>query len=213
MEKWFSLSGEDFDQLNPNTKTCPIFRSKYDAELSKKIYGSHPIILREPTEGTPEENPWGIDFDRMFDMSTDSGLFRDSIPNDGNAYLPLYEAKLIHQFDHRWATYVSSGIKVDTVDSSIEQKLNFEYKINPKSWIEEKHILAQIARVPTPLSKAYTTGDSQLGLYTLGSWVEESVGEVLFQEPKQTVIEAGGSIFEKLPDNPKTWRNSKVKTE
>lgn len=46
-------------------------------------------------------NPWGIRFMRMLDMANDSHLFRD---RPGEGLLPLYEAKMIHQFDHRWAT-------------------------------------------------------------------------------------------------------------
>jgi hypothetical protein len=34
-------------------------------------------------------------------MSNDSHLFADT---GGEGMLPLYEAKLIHQFGHRWAT-------------------------------------------------------------------------------------------------------------
>jgi very-short-patch-repair endonuclease len=66
-------------------------------------------------------NPWGISFLRMFDMSNDSHLFRtrDELEAAGFAlqgnhfvrgderYLPLYEAKMMHQFTHRWATYTA----------------------------------------------------------------------------------------------------------
>jgi hypothetical protein len=34
----FTLAAEDFSCLNPNTRTCPIFRSRADAELTRRIY-------------------------------------------------------------------------------------------------------------------------------------------------------------------------------
>jgi hypothetical protein len=34
----FSLSAEDLALINPNTRTTPVFRTKVDAELTKKIY-------------------------------------------------------------------------------------------------------------------------------------------------------------------------------
>ncbi|HFQ92495.1 MAG TPA: hypothetical protein ENK32_00670, partial [Anaerolineae bacterium] len=37
-ERRFTLSAADIALLNPNTRTCPIFRSRRDAELTKAIY-------------------------------------------------------------------------------------------------------------------------------------------------------------------------------
>ena len=64
------------------------------------------------------ENPWGVQFRQgLFNMTSDSHLFHtreqleadggqstgNDFRKDGTEYLPLYEAKLIHHFDHRWA--------------------------------------------------------------------------------------------------------------
>lgn len=93
----FYLSKSDFELLNPNTKTCPIFRSQQDFTLTKKIYSSFPILIDEKLN--PSEANYG--FFTMFHMTNDSGLFaREEINN-----LPLYEAKMFSQFDHRYATY------------------------------------------------------------------------------------------------------------
>jgi hypothetical protein len=96
--KRFSLSNEDFALLNPNTLTCPIFRTRADATLTKKIYHGTGILINERTN----ESPWGVKFLTMFHMSNDSGLFRTKSEPD---YLPLYEAKMVHQYDHRFGTY------------------------------------------------------------------------------------------------------------
>ncbi|WP_442763312.1 Eco57I restriction-modification methylase domain-containing protein [Malikia spinosa] len=42
----FTLSASDFALLNPNTRTCSVFRSNADAELTKKLYHSTRVISR-----------------------------------------------------------------------------------------------------------------------------------------------------------------------
>lgn len=90
----FRLSSSDFELLNPNTGTCPVFRTNQDAELTKKIYRTVPVLWREATEDAPEVNPWGLKFMLMFMMNTDSNKFSNH-PEPGT--LPLFEAKLIRQ--------------------------------------------------------------------------------------------------------------------
>ena len=57
-QRIFTLNADDFNRLNPNTKTCPVFRTKADAELTKKIYERVPVLINEKTG----ENPWGVSF-------------------------------------------------------------------------------------------------------------------------------------------------------
>jgi hypothetical protein len=101
-ERHFSLSSSDFALLNPNTRTCPIFRTGIDSLLTKKIYGAVPILVNEQTNS----NSWRLDFLRMFDMANDSELFLDS---GGPELVPLYEAKMIWQFDHRFASLLGEA--------------------------------------------------------------------------------------------------------
>ena len=42
-ERRFPLSAEDIRLLNPNTRTCPIFRTRRDAEITKMIYRRVPV--------------------------------------------------------------------------------------------------------------------------------------------------------------------------
>ena len=46
-DRRFTLRAEDTALLNPNTRTCPIFRSRADAELTKLIYRNVPVLIRE----------------------------------------------------------------------------------------------------------------------------------------------------------------------
>ncbi len=115
-EKTFSLTREDFQLLNPNTKTCPIFRTNKDAELTKSIYRRFPILFND----SMASNPWGIKFLTMFHMANDSHLFKSraelekegfvltgNLFTKGNSqYLPLYEGKMLQLFDHRAASVI-----------------------------------------------------------------------------------------------------------
>ena len=74
----FTLTPEEITLLNPNTGTCPVFRSRRDAEITLGIYRRVPVLIDEAkvAAGDPDGNPWGVSFMRMFDMSNDSHLFR-----------------------------------------------------------------------------------------------------------------------------------------
>ncbi|BCQ24716.1 N-6 DNA methylase [Caballeronia sp. NK8] len=163
----FRLTPEEFELINPNTRTCPVFRSERDAELTKKLYRAAPVLIRESqfnNEGKlleAEANPWGIRFQAMLHMSADSGLFLDRPDGetespDAPHCLPLYEAKMIHQFDHRWATYVDAPEKpggLDTAEVSSVQKANPAYSVRPRYWVPESEVLARIARVPMRVAR------------------------------------------------------------
>ena len=117
-DRWrhFTLTPADFAALNPNTRTCPTFRSQRDADINLTMYRRAGVLWRE---SDPDGNPWGLRFLSMFHMANDSGLFRtraelasagwrlagNRFERDGEAMLPLYEAKMVHQFDHRFGSY------------------------------------------------------------------------------------------------------------
>jgi hypothetical protein len=110
------VSPEDLLLVNPNTGTCPMFVNQRDAEITVKIYRRVPVLWRD---GADDGNPWGLSFMAMLHMANDSGAFHtaekleaDGWSRHGNLYhrhdqrmRPLYEAKLVHQFDHRLACY------------------------------------------------------------------------------------------------------------
>ena len=159
-QRRFALTPDEFRLINPNTRTCPVFRSQRDAELTKKLYRSAPVLIVEGQgEGELDVNPWGISFQRMFDMSNDSGFFLDTPAiADGASQLPLYEAKMVHQFDHRWATYVDAPEKpngLDTEDVSAAQKADPAFTVRPRYWVDERQVLARIARVPNRVANAW----------------------------------------------------------
>lgn len=160
-EKRYRLSSAEFKALNPNTLTLPVFRSQRDAELAKKLYRAVPVLVDEVPRDTagrplPPKNPWGIRFLSMFHMSGDSDIFLDTAASDdGWNRAPLYEAKMIHQFDHRWGSYAAAlpGEEPDPEDVTPEQKADPNFVVRPRYWVDERHVLARIARAPDGVRK------------------------------------------------------------
>lgn len=164
----FSLTPAEFALVNPNTRTCPVFRSERDAELTKKLYRAVPVLIKEEASSddgqstTAEVNPWGVRFAAaLFNMTTDSGLFVDSpAPPGSPPRLRLYEAKLIHQFNHRWASYPEThnereGRAIEAADLTPEQASDSHFVVRPRYWVDERQVLSRIARVPSRVSKAW----------------------------------------------------------
>ena len=163
-ERRFTLSAEDFSLFNPNTRTCPIFRTRRDMDIARKMYRKAGVFWKETSGSQPEENPWGVSFQRMFDMSNDSGLFRtrreleeDGWVLDGNVfargdgddrYLPLYEAKLFHQYDHRFATF--EGVSDQDIRNGNARPMTADEKSNPsvvaipRYWVPEKKVAERL---------------------------------------------------------------------
>ena len=103
-DRFFTLTEADFRLLNPNTGVCPTFRSRRDAELTLAIYRTVPALKRD---GMADGNPWIISTKPgLFHMGNDAALF---VPVDEaqqeSTLSPLYEAKMVHQFDCRWSSY------------------------------------------------------------------------------------------------------------
>ena len=123
------MTAEEFSLINPNTKTAPTFRTKFDAELAKKIY-RHVGVMWD--ENRRDGNPWNLKFMLMFMMNTHSHLFENS---HREGVLPLLESKMIHQFDHRWSTYESER----TRDVTAIEKSDTNYETSPLFWIDKKY--------------------------------------------------------------------------
>lgn len=147
----FTMTPEDFDLINPNTHTCPVFRSEEDAKLAKKIYKKAGVFVNETlchSELDSESgNPWKIKFSTMYHMSNDSGLFINEKKKD---YLPLYEAKLMHQFDHRWNTFVDG----QPTEVSAEQKEDINFTVTPQYYVPYAETVLRTTTLDLKISQA-----------------------------------------------------------
>jgi hypothetical protein len=134
-KRFFSLTQKDINLLNPNTLTCPIFRTATDAEITKKIYQRVPVLENEKTD----ENYWGVSFMRMIDMSNDSSLFKSS-PSLNT--VPLYEAKMFWHYDHRWGSYEFTERTTGRglAETPIQCYQDPSYQIVPQSWVDKEEV-------------------------------------------------------------------------
>ena len=129
----FTLTAADLALLNPNTRTCPVFRARADAELTKKIYGRVPVLVNV----NGGENPWDFKGLLMFMMNTASGLFQTSASEE---LVPLYEAKMMWHFDHRWATQEDGEAR----DCLTEEKQDARFRAAPRYWVPRKEVEARL---------------------------------------------------------------------
>jgi type I restriction-modification system DNA methylase subunit len=117
-DRRFTLSQDEIALLNPQTKTCPIFRSRRDAELTKAIYRDLPVLAR---------SRWKVSHQRLINQSDDSSNF---VAEPGEGLLPLYEGKYFHHYEHRWVTNDANG---DRQLTEIERG-NPDFTISPRHW-------------------------------------------------------------------------------
>jgi hypothetical protein len=160
-QRRFALMPEDFALLNPNTRTCPVFRTRADAELTKMIYQRVPVLVNEHSG----QNPWGAKLAQgLFNMTSDSGLFE---AGPGDNLLPLYEAKMVHQFDHRWATYVEVG---DTRDCTPDERCDPRYRVRPRYWVSADEVVFRASRVPPALVTGVRAGSEEACRQIITLW-------------------------------------------
>ena len=120
-ERTLRLSAEDFARVNPNTGAAPIFRNARDSRIAMQVYAQHTVLVQHGAGNAQAQNRWAMQYVRMFDMTTDSGLFRTAkwLQDEGfsradlgrwrkgdQCAWPLYEGKMLQAYDHRAADVV-----------------------------------------------------------------------------------------------------------
>ena len=152
----YILNIDDIELINPNTKTLPMFNSRQDASIITQIYKRMPILINEQNN----HNHWSIYYLRMFDMTNDSNLFitKEELENNGfklngniffkknENYLPIYEAKLTANYNHRSSTF--EGVKVEdrfkihagVNSSNIGELKNFAWISLPRYWVNRTKV-------------------------------------------------------------------------
>lgn len=210
-ERFVKLSRADIARINPNTRTLPVLRSAEDAALAKKIYERVPVLIDEGDEA--HGNTWGVKFTTIFHMSNDSNLFKAEPRVD---YLPLYEGKMIHQYDSRWATFDQlneDGSRSDDPRNVTEtEKADADYEPCPRYYVRRKDVLARIADAPNTLRKAYAAGDEATMASALGVWIYVSKNETPGVNAKKKLAERYGDAFKVISSDFK-WATEYAKKE
>jgi hypothetical protein len=153
-ERHFQLGVSDIRVLNPTTGTAAIFQSKYDAELNIRVYLTNGVLQVGEQFDSHE---WPIDLAVMFHTSNDSKLFKTgpelrghgfeksgvSFAKGNEVWRPFYEAKMMHQYNHRHGDYrgVPSGKRPHRLPRLDVGALNDPNReLLPFYWVNEKDI-------------------------------------------------------------------------
>ncbi|MFU0505625.1 Eco57I restriction-modification methylase domain-containing protein [Pseudaminobacter sp. NGMCC 1.201702] len=177
-ERNFTLSPEQIAAINPNTRTAPVFRSRWDAELTAQMFRKSSIFILEGEDG---RNPWSVDFHtRLWNMGEDAEHFsllseieagrfsnghqhsgftrgptelglpilRFAKPNEDQT--PLFEAKTFHQFDHRWVTYPGGGNVSSLSPEQVKREPTFEPE--PRYWVSFQEMERRLETQAWPFS-------------------------------------------------------------
>ena len=154
-DRCFPLTPEDFTRVNPNTGTAPIFRTRRDADITRRIYERHPVLVDR--SGGDEHKAWPVKYATMFHMANDSHLFRTVAqleaegfyPVEGNRwkrgeepYLPLYEGKMVQAFDHRAASITNREgnlFRPGQPDRTLEEEYRDPtFSPRPRYWVRQQ---------------------------------------------------------------------------
>lgn len=129
------LAADDLLLFNPSSHTCPVFFSKRDLAISRGIYERGMHVYLSDTRRLSK-----IDFlGELFNMTRDAGLFlREPEPST----FPLYEAKFIHQFDHRFATVAHRRVE----ELRPNEKASPDCFVVTKSYVEQAIVQSRASR-------------------------------------------------------------------
>ena len=155
-DRHVQFSAEDIQLLNPISGNCPVFRERPQAELVKALYRR--AKLRKPTSSVLWD--WNAEPTFLFVMSDHSDLFatrgklglsdfhgeKVAPYLDGTKWLPLYESKMFHQFEHRWASLDTEGNQLD-FSSSMQQ--DPECVTVPRYWMRQIDTSRKLDEIPT----------------------------------------------------------------
>ena len=150
-------------------------------------------------------------------MASDSHHFRaageliaDGYRLEGNVfvspydrYLPLYEAKMLHQFDHRWATYDHAD---NARDTTLEEKRDPFVVVQPRYWVREEIVESSVPKYPELIADALRAGDRDGIRYGLTIWAAGyhfDRGEVV--EARKLVNAADASGYNLQPTAGPVW--------
>jgi hypothetical protein len=143
----FVLTPDDIRLLSPNTLTCKVFRSSRDADLVRGFHRHFPVLdnLVKGEGG----NPWKLTIRRLFDINKPAVLAMCEQSKAADGMLPVYEGKMLHQFDHRFGTYenqtVAQSNQGKLPEVTDEQHNNPAFASMPFYWMAQENAESVIA--------------------------------------------------------------------
>jgi hypothetical protein len=157
-ERNFTLSSEQIAAINPNTKTAPVFRTSFDADLTAKIHSRAPVLINEAKD--VGGNPWGAYYLRLVHFGDHSGELYDQAraTNEGfvrsgqrwikgaTALLPVWESKITNMYCLHYATFISGDKTSELGDRSDPSKQTHRY------WVARDFFALLLEKYPPQVS-------------------------------------------------------------
>jgi len=158
-ERRYRLTASEISDVNPNTRTFPTFARRRDADVNLRMYRRGGVLWREADD---QGNPWNLQFLRMFDMANDSKRFKthsqltasmaflegNRFVGNGDDSLVLIEAKMVHHFDHRFATYAGAtqaNLNKGTLPQvSDAAHADCAFVTMPQYWVDESEVTTRL---------------------------------------------------------------------
>jgi hypothetical protein len=120
----------------------PELRDRREQELYGRVHAAHPPL-------GDRHRSWNVDFVRELDMTNDRDMFVEAaelsclgastsdgtvwVHPDGSRFVPLYEGRLVHQFDHAAKAYTGgAGRRARWNPTPLERKV-----VRPHYWVRE----------------------------------------------------------------------------
>ena len=159
LNQYFKIEPDDLSLINPNTKTPPFPNNQIEYDIIKKIYSNSVCQLKNI-----QSKKSRILIHRMFHISDDRKkkilFFKEELIskglklnetnmqffNENKLYLPVYEGKLIFQYDYLYGTYKNVPEKVRKSRRARclpNENKNLEC-VETRYWAEKKHFFKKI---------------------------------------------------------------------
>jgi hypothetical protein len=134
-DRHFTLTKEELFSINPNTGSCPTFRSQRDANLTTKVFQAAPCLIDER-----RGQRWDVSIlKKMIDFGVHSDLIEFGKLPPSDDWVGVYEAKMIHFYDHRYATYENKeddhGENGKARYTTAPEHKDSYFKAKPRCWV------------------------------------------------------------------------------
>jgi len=176
---------EQVERFSPNTKAILEVRNPKDLEIMEKIYANSVLL------GDQSEQGWGIKYAQGdFNMTNDSHLFKPRpwweergyqpdeygrwIGPDGDVALPLYEGRMIGQFDFSEKGWVSGKGR-----SAVWHDISWDHKIfEPQYLMTIENYILEDANKSNIIKSSLRVGFMAIGSATnIRSMVSTTISE------------------------------------
>ena len=142
MEHGFQLDLESVRLVNPETKAIPMFASDTDAAIIEGLHRKFQIFSRSDWAPRLRQG--------TYNMTSSAHLFVRAKSRVGEPLVPVYEAKLCHQYHHRHGTF--EGVSMDrrfgrhpaTKPPQLSSLKVASYEVEPRYWVDEADAHARL---------------------------------------------------------------------